>query len=434
MAPRTARTIPATVKERLRKVGWYRAAKDMRDGVRISVERRREEQLLERLTAKDVSGAERAGHVLVAGPGAGSVGDEAMYRAFLAHVGRPLTVVVRKADDLLTSPTEHDNVTVVALPGLLYGGASSRRHDLLRFLQLARRAETVSIVGADVMDGVYSEAASIRRFRTARFAAAVGAETRILGFSWNEQPSRHALRELRLADPRVALCIRDVVSHERAVASGASHARQVADLAFLTPRDTPLRDQSVVGWLDDQDSANRPIVIVNANPRLETRFPDQFEAYRRVVDSLVEAGYSVLLLPHDSRGGTRSEESYIAALADVISARPEVLHVPRIMSPDQVTALAARSVFVLSGRMHLVILAAAAGVVSMGLEYQGKFAGLYEVMGYEGAVRLDGLDAEQLSTRVLTALASRQESANSFANEWSKVEAMSFKNIPVHDS
>lgn len=329
----------------------------------------------------------RSGHILVAGPGGGSVGDEAMYRAFLQAAPRPLTVVAREAGDLLEKP-EEDSVTVVLLGDLLYGPSAKHLADLWRLLRLARRSATVSLIGADTMDGVYNETSSVRRFRVAQHTSRVGASSSVLGFSWNSRPGALALAAMKASDASVRLLARDGESAARLRADGARTVEEVADLAFLTMPDRRDVDPELDSWIARQAEDDRRVFVVNANPRLETKFPGQFDQYVRLIHELTARGDAVVLLPHDSRGAD-GEEAYIDEIATAVGEGPRLFHVRRILSPDRIVALARQADFVVSGRMHLVILASVGDAPTLGLEYQDKFSGLYRLLGYDGAVRAD---------------------------------------------
>ena len=78
--------------------------------------------------------------------------------------------------------------------------------DLRAYAALIRRARSVSVVGADMMDGKYSLRGSVRRSLLAQAAAEAGVPTRILGFSWNAA-ARLAARRSLIAASRAGVSI-----------------------------------------------------------------------------------------------------------------------------------------------------------------------------------------------------------------------------------
>jgi polysaccharide pyruvyl transferase WcaK-like protein len=353
-----------------------------------------------------------------------------MYQAFLARTPGSITVIARSADDLLW----HDDsgrVNYVYLPDLLYGGLAGRRRDLHMFRKIAQAAESVSIVGADVMDGVYSEASSVRRFRTARSAALSGARARVLGFSWNSHPTRRALAAMRGVGEDVELLPRDQRSAERLAADGAHRSKLVADLAFLTINGPELTDDQLASWFELEEAQQRQVLVINANPRLERIFTGQRGQYVELVHALVADGYSCVLLPHDSRGGAASEESYLASLAAEIGLSEHVYLIPRAPMPSQIVAIARRARLVVSGRMHLVVLSSVAGTPAVGLEYQDKFEGLYRLLGYDGRVAAPESGDWDLTARVRAALHTADEYEERLASAKPEIERRARLNLPV---
>lgn len=327
--------------------------------------------------ALQASSIEQRRHLLVAAPGGGSVGDQAMFEAFLDSVQGPVTVFVRTDADLLQVPeSERARVRIKVMPHLLYG--APWRH--LKTLQELNRhidgARSLSVIGADVMDGVYNPASSVRRFRVVELAAMRGLDARVLGFSWNAHPAPEALDAMRSASRKAKLIARDPVSGERLRAGGAQFVEDSADLAFLAPAGAlPL---SIEPWLEREIAAGRPVVVVNANYLLEKHF-NQTDVYSSLVSEMIAGGASVLLVPHDLRGP--DSDLVIAKRIEGRLDSPHVAVVDQQLLPGEVQAIAARVSFAITGRMHLAILCANVGTPAIALSYQGKIEGLYGRLG-----------------------------------------------------
>lgn len=394
----------------------------------IDIEAVRERAVARRLRRQDSRNQPDA-HVLIAGPGMGSIGDEAMYEAFVRNRPGQLTVVARRPNDLMWKDAD-SCVTYVYLEHLLYGRPWRRVFDLRRLARLMRDARSLSIVGADIMDGVYSELSSVRRFRTAALAADAGLDARILGFSWNAQPAPQALTAMRTASSRVRLLGRDEASARRLVADGGQSVETVADLAFLTATDIPLKNDALRDWLDKQRAAGRRIIGINANPRLENRFENMRAQYLGLIEDLRSSGFSCVLLPHDSRGGERSEEAYMTGIAQAVG--PEhVFDVAEAPLPDQVVAIARECELVVAGRMHLVVLTSVAGRSTVALEYQDKFAGLYQLLGYDGRVAKDSEGRWSLSEATHRGLSTITENERKLSTAWPTILERARRNIPT---
>lgn len=320
--------------------------------------------------ARRLRGARRPGGraLLIAPPGAGNIGDAALVGAFLENVGGPITVITRYPGDLRI-PAEHaDRVELVALGSLLYGGLPSFVRDLRRFRAMLPGAASVSIVGADIMDGAYNFRASTSRALVARSAALAGVDTRVLGFSWNGSAHPAALAQLREADRAGAtLYLRDPLSVERARRDGLD-ARPSADIVFSARSVDPARAEAELAALD----TGVGVAIVNVSGLIDT---DQTEAYVEIIGGLRARGLAVVLLPHVIKRGPDD----LAACRRVYAALPDttgVAFLEEVLTPAEVRGFTERATVTVTGRMHLAIMSLMKGVPAITLATQGKVEGL----------------------------------------------------------
>lgn len=317
-------------------------------------------------------------HILIAAPGRGNIGDQAMFEAFVNSIAGPVTVVVRQTDDLLHIPDRAEGLRVLALPAVLYGGTWAYLRDLRRLAPHLAHAHDLSVVGADVMDGAYRDRASVRRFRLAELASRAGVPSRVLGFSWNAHPTRGSAAAMKAASGHVDLFARDPKSAERLLANGASRVYESADIAFLTQPADHL-PAALDEWLNHQSTAGRPVVIVNANYLLEAHV-DQVAAYRALIEAR-SVSTAFVILPHDSRN-LPSDETLARLLFESLAPRDNTYLIERVLTPGQVALLASRASFVMSGRMHLTIISSTVLTPAVSVSYQGKVEGLYRKFGF----------------------------------------------------
>ncbi|GAA1510530.1 hypothetical protein GCM10009761_10810 [Agromyces terreus] len=133
---------------------------------------------------RTVRGARRPGaaldgpHVLLAAPGGGNIGDQAMFEAFIEGTAGAVTVIVRSAAEIAVPAPHAERVTVLELPHLVYGSRRAHRADVTRFGELLRTAASLSVVGADIMDGRYVLRPSVRRSALAGAAGGGGVDNR----------------------------------------------------------------------------------------------------------------------------------------------------------------------------------------------------------------------------------------------------------------
>ncbi len=318
------------------------------------------------------------GHILLAPPGAGNIGDRAMTEAFLASVNGPVTLIVRRASDLPDLPSRDSGpVNVMVAPGLLYGLPWQHVRDARRFRALLPRARSVSVIGADIMDGAYWESPSVRRFRLALIAAEAGVDARVLGFSWNARPTAAARRAMVRASAAVRLLPRDPASAERLERDGAVNVVPTADIAFLTPR-RPIEDLELDAWVTARVREGRRLVLLNSNGLIESD-ADTVRIYREFIRE-APADVVFVAVAHVSRGTPSDIELAETLGRDVDDG--DRLYVQRsLLRPGEVAELAAQAHLVVTGRMHLTILSTTVGTPVITVAYQGKVAGLYRELG-----------------------------------------------------
>ncbi|SMH27659.1 Polysaccharide pyruvyl transferase family protein WcaK [Rathayibacter oskolensis] len=323
--------------------------------------------------APRLRGARRSGGtsgraILIAPPGAGNIGDAALVGAFLENVGGPITVITRYPGDIRIPAEQADRVEIVSLGTLLYGGLPSFVRDLRRFRAMLPGAASVSIVGADIMDGAYNFRASTSRAVVARSAAAAGVDTRVLGFSWNGKAHPAALAQLREADRAgTTLYLRDPLSVERARRDGLD-AKASADIVFSARSVDPERASTELATVDTDGG----VAIVNVSGLIDT---DQTGAYVEIIGGLRARGFAVVLLPHVIKHGPDD----LAACRKVFAALPDtsgVVFIEDVLTPAQVRGFTERATVTVTGRMHLAIMSLMKGVPAITLATQGKVEGL----------------------------------------------------------
>ncbi|MDY0910386.1 polysaccharide pyruvyl transferase family protein [Microbacterium sp. CFBP9034] len=309
-------------------------------------------------------------HVLLVAPGAGNVGDQALFESFVEGTTGHISVVARRIDDVAIPPAHADRITVITMPELVYGMGGAHRREVAELARLLARAFDFSIVGADIMDGRYVLRASVNRSVVAGAAAEAGIPTRILGFSWNGSARPPARRALVAASRSGAVpLLRDPVSLRRAENDGVTGAVLVADIVFTAASVDPT-------WAEEY-ATSAPLAIVNVSGLISDGV-DQTAEYAEIIDQLRDGGYEVLLLPHVSRS---SADDVVACQAVRERVGPERVRMASTLpTPAQVRGLTAIADVVVTGRMHLAIMSLWNGTPAITLATQGKVEGLMELM------------------------------------------------------
>lgn len=320
-------------------------------------------------------------HVLLAATGGGNIGDQAMLESFIQNVDGLLTIITSDSNSLAI-PEEHaSRVAVHEIKGLLSGLPVLRLSATCRFINLLRRAKSYSVVGADIMDGVYSPEQSIARMSSINCALTMGINSRILGFSWSPNAVASAKFGMQRLNNRAQIFARDPESLRRLKADGVTGSQPVTDTVFSfgTHESSPHIDQ----WVETQQSKNRKVAIFNASGLISRRI-DLSQEYHEIVAFLVASNYSVILLPHVIRPGDDDSETIRSLSESCSSFGNAIFEVCELLSPGQVKSLVSQVDLVVTGRMHLAVLALTAAVPTITFGTQGKVEGLYKLVNLEG--------------------------------------------------
>ncbi|WP_325484795.1 polysaccharide pyruvyl transferase family protein [Microbacterium sp.] len=313
-------------------------------------------------------------HVLIAPPGAGNIGDQAMVEAFLAAADLPVTVVTRGADDFALPVDLAPRATILPLADLFYGQGAAHRDDVVRLACAVDGAATVSIVGADIMDGVYVLRPSLRRSSLAAAAAKAGFDSTVLGFSWNSAAPRPAWASLRRAGAAGArLLLRDPASAARVRDAGIQGAIETADIVFTDDRVDAAAAAAVLA------PVSGPYVLVNCSGLIARKL-DQVPEYVAVIGHFRARGLHVVLLPHVVRS-TADDLTACRAVFDAVGA-DGVTFVQEVLAPSTIRALAQGASLTVTGRMHLAVMSLSQGIPSITLATQGKVEGLMRLFGW----------------------------------------------------
>jgi polysaccharide pyruvyl transferase WcaK-like protein len=312
-------------------------------------------------------------HLLVPTVGKGNIGDQAMFEAFLQNTTWPVTVLVGHGDGHEVPVHSLDRVRKVVIPQLFSTRPWIRHSIRRRLTDLIASHATLSVIGADIMDGGYGSAESTIRVGMLCIGNEVGTPSRVLGFSWNGAPSWAVHRTLGLSQPNSLLCVRDPHSLARLRAEGTFNIIQTADTVFTLRSVEPY--EQIRPWLAAE--AGRTLVIVNVSGILARNGVSASE-YVGIIRHLVARECSVALLPHVIRAGDDDLASCRAVTAE-LGHSTHVHLVEDLLSPGQIAWLAAQASAVLTGRMHLSILALSQRVPPAVLSTQGKVSGLMEL-------------------------------------------------------
>ncbi|MBE9190506.1 polysaccharide pyruvyl transferase family protein [Gloeocapsopsis crepidinum LEGE 06123] len=369
----------------------------------------------------------------------GSIGDEAMLAASMEHLAAQ---GIQRIGIITLQPTARwENLKLVTdtinIKGFFTRGSWWER---FRLVEKISRYEHFYCLGADVMDGFYSDNVTLLRLNLVALAAKTGADATILGFSFNHQPTDAAVQSFSQLPASVRLCCRDPISYQRIKQCLQRPVELVADLAFmLQPAEDSDLTVRVSKWVRAQKAQGRIVLGVNANALHLTKVTrlkrDEFiQFYANAFINLCSRNQkiSLLMIPHDFRGDDSDVSIAQAILEAMPSAiKPYCMQVPTPCSAAEIKSICADLDLVLTGRMHLAIACLGQGIPVGGVTYQGKFEGLFRHFELPG-MTIDPEKAFQpgvLTDFLIDLIAKREDIHQQIQSHLANVKVLSVSNF-----
>jgi colanic acid/amylovoran biosynthesis protein len=297
-----------------------------------------------------------------------NVGDRALVQGSIAGIGAEATVLLTRDTGVIGL---EPNQEVRLSPALASGSAADFKKAFAQLATEIASCKKFIMIGADIMDGKYSPEGAWRRWRIATWMQKNLGEAAVISMSWNESPHAQALSAIKHSESAgVTIFCRDEISQERLAKENVTTIF-AADVSFIrTDKIEP--SSEITDWF--QSGKQNIIVTVS-----DWVVNDQ-EMKRLLIQKLTELDstkFQILYVPMVTDGSSTDYESCVtlskATGGKVLSSLP---------NPGELRWMAARSIFGISARMHCCLLGFAAGMPSIGIEYQGKFKGTFQSFGH----------------------------------------------------
>ena len=262
------------------------------------------------------------------------------------------------------------------------------------FAKKISRFATLYVIGTDVLDGKYNEKDSLLRIKLMEIVSKIGMDVRVVGFSFNENPSPSCVNALRDLPKKIILKSRDPVSRSRIEARTQREVVLTADIAFLLESDEKSEAiADIISWIEHEKNSGRVVIGLNINhhlnylePKLSTE--EIINKYFSVfIKKISQENISVVGIPHDYRG----EVNDVTLLTEFEKRFPpeisrHILVMPSPRTPGEIKAVCKHLDLVFSGKMHLAIASLGVGTPVGCVTYQGKFEGLFEHFDLNGCL------------------------------------------------
>lgn len=318
----------------------------------------------------------------------GSRGDEAMIMASI-HYYRTLDPSV-EIGIVVTDQRGQDYIAGMGIsnivPLISWNGAYPLEK-IVRSIASFSPKEVI-ILGADCMDGYYSPYLSLMLLSIYDLCHSIGLTTHLLGFSFNDTPSKLMIRAFQSLDADIRLRLRDAVSLKRYIKYTSCNADLVADAAFLLQPDHSFSEFSEIKkWVDKRKDVGDCIIGFNLHPMLKQRqSKEELQIYagevaKRMITVLEQSStISFMLIPHDNRDRLTDNLMLKKISESLIDAgyKDRLYYNPFVFHAAQIKAICSLVDGLISSRMHLAIAALGEKKPIMVATYQGKFQGLFQ--------------------------------------------------------
>ncbi|MEY8216416.1 MAG: polysaccharide pyruvyl transferase family protein [Colwellia sp.] len=319
--------------------------------------------------------------VLIPAAAPGGLGDDAMMNGAVNSINivRPNDGVAAMVPrDFPNGYTFNDQLSYERV-FTTWGGAVKEAESLFSYSH-------AYFLGADIMDGAYSYPDAVKRIKMARACYSQGVDSRIVGFSLNDNPHPAVIKAFKERGD-VPLFLRDPLSYERAKKILGGNIQLSADVAFLLqPIETDYVKSIhsfVRGWKDK----GKAVFGLNIHDLLgrfssEKTLDELIHTFAKFIDDNSE--FAFVLIPHDYRSFV-DDRKPLEKIVNLLqgNSKERIFMANVEVSASEIKGMCNVLDGVITGRMHLAIAALGVGVPVLGIVYQGKFEGTLSFFNLE---------------------------------------------------
>lgn len=364
---------------------------------------------------------------------AGNLGDNAMLNGIMDSIGANVKVTVIAWDSSLRKEFDSfENISIVDFGPYFFAGYRMLFKGFVELLKLFRTASKFILIGADVLDGKYSDRRTIIRLMIVNFASRMRLNSRVVSCSFNKEPTKKSKYFLRNTDQRVVFYPRDELSKNRLAKLIKNPITQSADAAFLM---NPAQSgyEEFLSWHSQLSENNQHLIIVNLNALFvnEAFYESHYQTIQNLI-SISNHKIAFVFIPHDIREENNDYTALNRLCADLIQDFDVDIFIPKIdhLNARYVKAIAAYCDLAITSRMHLGIACLGQGLPVIGIAYQGKFKGLFSKFEIvDLIIPMEQLDAEVLSRKASNVLSNLEEYSNKVKRNLDEIKGLSWNNI-----
>ena len=368
--------------------------------------------------------------MVVVAPTRSDSGNLAVLDTLLELVGGPADVVVGGGEDsapAATAPAVPEGVSVRELPALLTGTKHDRRTAQVIAERLLDGAGHCTVIAPDVIGGRDDVRAFIRCLAVARSAAAMGIDSRVVGFNWTVAGGSAGIQALHAAARgAVKLYVRDDLTLMRGLNDGFQGVKLAADLAFAGTS----RDPAV---LDAVRRMDRSIAVLAVCSHVTSGL-DSAADYIALAEHLQRRSMHVVLLPATSTG---DDLQLLGRIARAVAGSGASV-VRRPLASAELRALTGGARLTITDRTRIAVVAMSAGSAVLGLATHSELEAMLRTAGLadSAVVPKPGFASvvSRMADRILDDQAAALRVARGILPELKSLARANLAGLPIRDA
>lgn len=363
-------------------------------------------------------------NLVISGGIEGSVGDRALLESLLDGLdGDTRFVTADRADYELN--LYHFSFMGISLPKIFGFRPISNIKDCFKLGMMMGGADKIFIIGADIADGKYSESFSHALWDSAIVGKILKKTVTMASFSWNTGVSHSVRKKAAMAQERGVLCrLRDPISYKRFCAYSSKGAVLTADLVFSKDYDQQPSEESKKIDIFLATAGKSALVNISGFIANSEKW---LVAMQSAITYLTSEHYKVIILPMVFRIGQSDLDAQNLLRKKLIDKN--LYFVETELSPAEVLQIIDKVEIVISGRMHLGILALKKSKPALVISTQGKVQGLMTSINREQWVLENPEDVISRTLKTLEELRDKQNLVNNLEKSIKLLEARSLSNF-----
>lgn len=317
----------------------------------------------------------------------GSRGDEAMIMAtirFYREKYHNSIIYIATYNSIGFNYVQNLNLDNV-LPYRLNGCAYNVYKTYNKVVELSPKE--IAILGADCMDGFYSDYTSIYLIYLHDILSDMSnCKSHLLGFSFNENADSKVINSFHNCSRSTQFCIRDEVSRKRFINRTSKTAKLTSDTAFLLASSNTFLGYELLESWKYRNNDIKKLIGFNFHPMLR-KYKDEEDLKNdavKVARNLVEIlnryrDIGFVLISHDNRNVISDTVmlDYIYEYLEISGYTNRVYFDRNVYHAHEIKAMVGLLDGMVTSRMHLAIACLGMTIPVMAVTYQGKFEGLF---------------------------------------------------------